>query len=300
MNKNNRARVPRTEARGNGSKKGETEMKQSCQALFVLTFVYVGVFSLSSLVPLPWVGVLLEVAAVGAALLVSRRTLLCKAAPEDVGIGFSLRPILPSLPLLPLFLALVIGLSLGCEALGSLVGYDGAYDYGDSFWLCLLTSALLPAVTEELFCRYVFLRRLTPYSPMGAVLASALFFAFLHGNLVQIPYAFVAGVLLGGLAVASGSVLPGMLFHLANNALSISLHFFGDGVFGVLLPYLLALACLVGLTLLLVFRRRYAVGLRRLLERRELTSAQTVGQVLASPCLIFLLIFAVQAVLRGV
>ena len=274
-------------------------MKQSYQALFVLTFAYVAVFSLSSLTSNMWLGLIFELAAVLVALVLERKALLCKMTPSNAGIGFSPRPILPALCLLPLFLCVVIGLSVASEALAALVGYNGAYEYGDSYLLCLFTSALIPAVTEELFCRYIFLRRLTPYSRMGAVLASALFFAFLHGNLVQMPYAFLAGVMLGALAVVTGSVLPGMVFHFANNALSITLHFYGGGTFGALLPYLLGGTCAAGLVCLYLLRARLMPAARRLRGEGEVTPATLLGKLFASPLLIFLLIFAAEAVLRG-
>ena len=51
----------------------------------------------------------------------------------------------------------------------------------------------------------------------GAVALSALCFALVHGNPAQMPHAFLMGLLLGWLFARTGSVLPGVVLHVANN-----------------------------------------------------------------------------------
>jgi sodium transport system permease protein len=50
---------------------------------------------------------------------------------------------------------------------------------------------------------------------------SALFFALAHTVFQQSVLAFVMGLVIAYLAVQTGSLLPGMLFHLTHNALGV-------------------------------------------------------------------------------
>lgn len=54
-----------------------------------------------------------------------------------------------------------------------------------------------------------------------ANIVQAFFFGFMHLNLVQGTYAFVAGLVLGYLAYRFKSILPGILVHMLNNGISV-------------------------------------------------------------------------------
>ena len=284
------------------SRNESNPLKQSFLALFFLCVTYIAVFSLSALTRAWWFGCLLEVAAVVFALLLNRFSYTCQGAPKDYDITW--KPNTPSWVaclFLPLFVGAVMLLSLGTNALGEWVGYNGTHDYGDNLWLSLLTSALLPAITEEVFCRYLFLPRLTVYSRSGAILASALFFSLLHGNFVQIPYAFFAGLCLGTLAVVCKSIFPCILFHACNNAASILLHFFAHTLLPTILLYVLLGTALVCGVLVVVFRRKILTALNCLVAKDErlLTPARgVVGHMFTSPLVFLLILFVIEACLR--
>lgn len=88
--------------------------------------------------------------------------------------------------------------------------------------LGLLVLALLPALCEEIAFRGFILTGLRrAFRPRAAVLLSAFLFAVYQMNVFQFVPHFVLGVVLGLLAVRSGSVLPSILFHLTYNALLI-------------------------------------------------------------------------------
>lgn len=270
-------------------------MKQGYLALFWICLAYIAVFSLASLTRLWYLAVCIELAALALALTVSRRLLPCRAAEVDYDLGFSPRRLLPALPYLPFFVGGVIGISLVTALVCRRIGVDTSLSMGDNFALSLLTTALLPAVIEEIFCRYLFLRYLLPHSRLGAVLASAVFFALLHGNVYQIPYALFAGVCLGALAAVTGSVLPCILFHFVNNAASAALYFYADTA----LPRILFSVLLVSLALGLV---GVVLTARRLLPRlRAALSPQNCGKVLGglftSPLLVFMILFVGEAVI---
>ena len=270
-------------------------MKQGYHALFWICLAYIAVFSLTSLSKHLWLTVMIELGALVLALVVSRRLLPCRAAEADYGLGFSPRPLLRSLPFLPFFIGGVVGVSFLTALVCSRLGIDTTFDYGDRFWVCLITTALIPAVTEEIFCRYLFLRYLLPHSRLGAVLASAVFFSLLHGNFYQIPYALFAGLFLGALAAATGSVLPGMLFHLVNNIASALLYFYRETALPQVLLWVLVGALVLGAV-------GIAVTVRRLLPRLRVALSpagcgRVLGGLFTSPLIIFLILFIGEAVI---
>lgn len=79
-----------------------------------------------------------------------------------------------------------------------------------------LYSAFLAPISEELLFRGYILRSLRPYGRRFAILGSALLFGLFHGNLLQGPYAFLVGLVLGYLA-CEYSVIWSIALHMFNN-----------------------------------------------------------------------------------
>lgn len=88
-------------------------------------------------------------------------------------------------------------------------------------------TAVTPAFAEEFLFRGVILGKLRKYGNSFAILGSAFLFAFMHGNLVQIPFAFVGGVFFAFITVKTNSLLPAMIIHFFNNFLSCVLEIVG-------------------------------------------------------------------------
>jgi sodium transport system permease protein len=87
-----------------------------------------------------------------------------------------------------------------------------------------LVFAVLPALCEEIAFRgFILTGLLRRFKPLTAVLISSFLFALAHLNVFQFIPSLVLGIVLGILAVRSGSILPGMLFHLIHNGLLIGL-----------------------------------------------------------------------------
>ncbi|MBK6910780.1 MAG: CPBP family intramembrane metalloprotease [bacterium] len=98
-------------------------------------------------------------------------------------------------------------------------------------WQAIFIIAVLPAIVEEHLCRGVMLRgMLQGMGRWPAILIVAGIFALLHMNPYRLLPTFVLGVLLGYLAVSSGSIFPAMLGHFVNNALSYLVFRFGDAI----------------------------------------------------------------------
>ena len=83
-----------------------------------------------------------------------------------------------------------------------------------------LAIGLLAPLAEEIVFRGAALRSLlaSRLSPPAAILIAALLFAVSHLNPAQMPHAFLVGLLLGWMYWRTGSILPGMVYHWANNS----------------------------------------------------------------------------------
>jgi len=119
--------------------------------------------------------------------------------------------------------------------------------------LAMLTTGLLPAVTEELLLRGVILPPLRRFGDGFAVVSTAALFALLHQNMEQAPMAFVSGLALGWVYVRGGRLALPILVHLWNNTAAVAL---------LLLPeraeyiYMLALLAAGGLSAFALYLRR--------------------------------------------
>lgn len=85
----------------------------------------------------------------------------------------------------------------------------------DTFSMFLYASLLAP-IAEELLFRGLILRTLHPFGKKFAVFGSAFLFGLFHGNLLQTPYAFLMGLLLGYVTVEY-SVIWSIWLHVFNN-----------------------------------------------------------------------------------
>jgi len=100
----------------------------------------------------------------------------------------------------------------GLSAMAVLETVSGA---SDTFSMFLYASVLGPISEEILFRGYV-LRSLRPFGKRFAILGSAVLFGLFHGNLLQAPYAFMLGLLLGYVTVEY-SIGWAVLIHVFNN-----------------------------------------------------------------------------------
>ncbi|MCL4203357.1 MAG: ABC transporter permease subunit [Pirellulaceae bacterium] len=90
------------------------------------------------------------------------------------------------------------------------------------WWQVVLVIALAPAICEELAFRGFVLSGLRHLgSTTAALVISSLFFAVTHGMLQQSLSAFAVGLVIGFIAVRTGSIVPCIAFHLTHNSLSV-------------------------------------------------------------------------------
>lgn len=87
--------------------------------------------------------------------------------------------------------------------------------------LFAVSYSLVPCLTEEFTFRGVLLGTLRKYGDGFAILTTALLFGILHGNFVQIPFAFIVGMVLGFVVCYTNSMLPAIIIHFLNNFFSV-------------------------------------------------------------------------------
>lgn len=113
------------------------------------------------------------------------------------------------------------------DAFVNLIGYNTAsswpipIDNGWWFVVNLVGLAILPAIFEELLFRGIILNGLKSYGKWTAIFGSAGLFALLHGNIGQLVYPFILGVILGYIVYKTGNVLYSIIIHLLNNMFSV-------------------------------------------------------------------------------
>lgn len=125
---------------------------------------------------------------------------------------------------LPVFLGVANLANLAGALINRLTGSPATSEMlpsgGAELLMQFLALCVMPAIAEELLFRGAFQGLMRPCGSAAAIFAPALLFGVLHLDLAQGLTAFACGVFLGWLAERSGSILPGMLLHLVNNALA--------------------------------------------------------------------------------
>lgn len=126
--------------------------------------------------------------------------------------------------LLAIFISAQLGVQLLfmlMELIANQFGYstyqamESAGGAADSVSMFLYVSLGAP-VAEELLFRGLLLRSMEPYGKKFAIFASAMLFGLYHANLVQIPFAFAVGLVLGYVTVEY-NIGWAIALHLFNN-----------------------------------------------------------------------------------
>ncbi len=101
------------------------------------------------------------------------------------------------------------------------IGSDVVFSNVGVLVLEIITGAIFPAIFEEMNYRGMGMQMLSNVkSDRKVILLTALLFGLGHQNVAQTGYAFVAGLVIGYIAVKTKSIFPGMIIHFINNALS--------------------------------------------------------------------------------
>lgn len=173
---------------------------------------------------------------------------------------------------------------------------------GISFFLYFVQITIGAGLLEELFCRGLILGAVKPFGEKTAIFVSAFFFALIHGNFVQIPYAFILGLFYGYVTVRTGSILYSVIFHALSNAISVLLTLTGSllnetfyNILSSLFVYISIVSGIVGLVLEISALKKGTFSFKK--ETSILTTSQKIGRLFRSPvAIVSIIIFGIMAV----
>ncbi len=94
--------------------------------------------------------------------------------------------------------------------------------------LTFFRVAITAGVVEELCFRGFVMGNLRFYGDGFAIATASVVFAILHGNMVQAPFALMAGFALGYLSVKTGTIWTGIIIHVLNNSVSLIIYYLRD------------------------------------------------------------------------
>ena len=169
--------------------------------------------------------------------------------------------------------------------------------------ISVLSMAIVPAVIEETAIRGIVMQPLRRYGDKFAIVASAVIFSILHGNMVQIPYTMVAGIYFGLVAVLTGSLWPSMVLHCLNNLFSVIIvavdSNFGETAANIATYIILGIFIIVGIIGGIKFgKMRYTHPLAKGVN--TLTRNEKVSALFANPAMIIAIIIMLIITVRSI
>jgi membrane protease YdiL (CAAX protease family) len=160
----------------------------------------------------------------------------------------------------------------------SLFGYETTTSFNEEAYtgvvnliIMILTTAVLPGICEEIMHRGMILQSYKTFGVKNAIVISSLLFGLMHLNISQFFYATIIGFIIAIVDLSSDNIIPGIIIHFVNNALSVYFTFayvnnwvggttyavltsltdlFG-GVFGFIFSFLVMCLVLVGIIILI-------------------------------------------------
>lgn len=118
------------------------------------------------------------------------------------------------------------------QSVGLYASQSNAALPSDTFGIVLyiVLYVVLSPLVEELLFRGLIMQSLRRFGDGVALLCSSVLFALVHPNILMLPYAFLTGLVIGYFVLRSGSVVTGIVMHLANNLLLTIYHAAAKGL----------------------------------------------------------------------
>lgn len=160
----------------------------------------------------------------------------------------------------------------------------------------VINYAVLPALFEEFAFRNVLLQPLRKFGDWYAIVASSFCFAVLHGNMVQIPFSFIAGIALGYFRVRTGSIWTSITIHFLNNLMSVIFSLFVDinpetATFAY--TVISSALILIGFIAFLVFKKNCNIKLKKDPTAMSKFKALKRGAYVGTPSVVIALFYSI-------
>ena len=140
--------------------------------------------------------------------------------------------LLATLGIALLIMPFTMAFNTASNLLLSVIGYKRSLTVGTiyggvgDFFLFLFLTAVLPALFEEFTHRGVLLSGLTDRgSELSAVILSSVLFGLMHENPNQMIFATFGGMVFALAVLKTGTILPAVVAHFMNNAISVFLDY---------------------------------------------------------------------------
>ena len=128
--------------------------------------------------------------------------------------------------------------------------------------LYVISTAVTPAFAEEFAFRGILLGVLRKYGDSFAIIVSAIMFGAMHGNIIQIPFAFMLGLIFGYITCKTNSIFPAITIHFINNFYAVILDILqtegivNESTFYLLYYILIFLFCILGVVSLFIILKK--------------------------------------------
>ena len=154
-------------------------------------------------------------------------------------------------------------LSSGIEDIFSKYGFSTLVmdtDYGETglgFAILTIYSCIIAPLTEEIMFRGALMKIFSKADQRFAIIISAAFFGLAHGNVPQFLLAFLIGIFFGHIDMKHNSIVPSVIVHIFINSMVTMISLVKDNETAkAMLSLVLLAAAVVGLILLIIFRRK--------------------------------------------
>lgn len=191
------------------------------------------------------------------------------------------------------------------EGVGIYSNYTALQDPSSTFDVIMIfiSSSLIPPLIEEFALRGVLMQSMRKYGNLFAIVASAFVFGVFHGNAVQIPFAFLCGLVIGYAVIATESLWTGIIIHALMNAMSgISsalIYYFDEYTSNTFFYVGSAVGIAAGIVAVIVYMTRYKDDrtLKNEGSFKEASLGEKFLKFTTSPVMIFaIILYIIQAV----
>ncbi len=186
------------------------------------------------------------------------KTIWKNEKPITAGAFFSLTAIFIGVQAVAQVMAIAMEQFFNTFGFSILESLEAASNIEDTLSMFLYAAIFAP-IWEEILFRGLIMRSMERYGKKFAIFTSAFLFGMFHGNIVQTPYAFMVGLVLGYVAMEY-SMLWAILLHMLNNMVLADMltrlsELLPPGV-GDLISGFIIWSCAIAAAIVLIVRRR--------------------------------------------